>query len=65
MGAAEGIAFIQQISIIAQVQRGQLSGPALGEVFAQGEIEGGMQGQVIGAVTGEESGAIKNTGGDP
>ena len=39
MGAAEGVAVVEQIVVVVQIQAAGLDGPALAECLAQGKIE--------------------------
>src|SRR2546425_2368397 len=58
MRASEGVAVVEHVAMVCEVQGCQAYRPIFSEGFAQSEIERGMRGQVRGAVSIEKAGAI-------
>ena len=65
MGASEGVAAIDEETVVADVGGGQLEGESAGELMSEADIGGDMRGKVGGAVAIYEAGAVAVGEGRP
>src|SRR6476646_3517956 len=63
--AAEGVAVVEQVAVIGEVERGESRRPVFAKGLAQAQVGAGMRRQVARAVAIQEARAIREIDGTP